>query len=285
MIKDKNSLFNLLDMYVDSGKSLRQLEKIAGCSKEYIRQYYIKSGQLDIYKSVRESKLKESKKDKEIRNKNIESLVSGMMQILSQKAQKKSSAHYYAVKFYFSPLTNNKNRSFESLVKLFKIYFDNKNKKKALGFWDIGKRCGMNGSSVRIILNRVGLKSMNWEHKKYSEDIIKALRNSAYSNMTYKDISGFLGLNKSYAYFYLNKHHIKKKQSLPLRNNGFPSYKYISEIYELCDIAGSEQEIKEIYKDNIHIDTILKERPVMEKKIIKQLRILFPDRNITKPYL
>ena len=198
-----------------------------------------------------------------------------------------------AAKFIlFNDVRDLKNHTFNNLRDFYLNYFNNIDEKTS--YEDLGKPYDFYGAEAKRLLDRVGLKGLNWEHQKYTEAQKQALENSLQSQLSLNDIGHFTGINSSTVRLYFKKQE-KTPQLKRLFNQYSWSYALVSEIYLVQDIhelEGQEYGEKEVLnhfglstgsKDNL--DTILNDREDIEIKIMQQIQILYPEKIITKPYL
>ena len=150
----------------------------------------------------------------------------------------------------------------------------------------LGASSNIQGSAVIRVLKRVGLKPFH-TRKMYLPLQKEAILRGISADLTNKDIAYFLQLpSSSLSHYRHHSNHNSSGNNLDHRKTHSLTYALVSQIYEARDLGFNPNEIKELYDVlDHHLTNALDHREALEQKIILALSILFPEKEITKPYL
>lgn len=204
-------------------------------------------------------------------------LHSAFTRILEIKAKEKGQIYEKAL--FFDTLTKRK-YNFEKIVDVLNAY--ERREKKGLPFstLEIAKESGTLELTVKRILSKMNLIS---EIKtKINENLHKAIENATLiQGISISDVAYFLGIQTKQL-----RRYIKESGLKPIKPGIYYGFSAASKVYEAQDAGFSYRETAEYSELNYKtVDYMLRNRHIEEKKIIEFLKKLYPDREITKPYL
>ncbi len=284
----KHRLKNLgdrrFDRLVRRGLTIDKIGDKNGVTRELVRQYIAGSGQYDYWKQSREHYRKPNPKELEY---------TSLLNLLNAKIQQEISnfgEDQWAEKKAMEYISSRKkqqpdNIPTEELVTIFRTYREAQSQGKPVSFRRIGQEVDMRGAGIRNIFQKVGLESLKWKIQRLSEEDREMIARSDNSEFSSNDIAYFTGIKLGNINNYRRPHPSALARK-PTKLKGF-SYSGASQIYEAKDLGFSRQEITELF-NYVHptiVDSALGNREKMEKIIIKNLRILYPEKDISKPYL
>ena len=142
-------------------------------------------------------------------------------------------------------------------------------------------------------MKRSGLEPLYGARERHpiSEEKKNAVKRSFNLKMSNPDIAYFIGVPSYVVRNYFvesgknkgSKHNLVKSFGNP---DAYLTYRGASQVYEGGDIGFGQKEIEEVLGlDRRVVSYALKNRTRLEPKIIEALRTIYPDREISKPYL
>jgi len=286
----------IIDDMILEGEAFENIGPKVGLTRERIRQYAVLEGLYDLWKEAKKEK-------REFERTTKQSLVDMVLKQTIDKADETDDRD--AILYYLGKIYSKKRSTieFEKLKKLFRTY-DEAQKTVPLSYRHLAKISGMgvgnNGAvTVRSILRKSGKTSLKWSivKRRSSEErgeiagLIKKL-----DYFSYKDIGYFLDIYPatitmiSENFGMEREPKLKSKTEIIRKKFGESvqslSYRGASQIYGFKDMFGSStEEIADaIEKSEELVVYALKHRKKVESKLIKGLKILFPNVEITRGY-
>lgn len=272
------------DKMIAEGATLQEIGEKNDVTKECVRQYIMRSGQYEHYRELR--KLKTLKVREEPYHR-----LSGLVKlILQEKAEIEPWAVKKAVNYFLRVKHESKNSSFEKILEVFKVYEEAKNKGEKQGLWKLGKRVGLAGTTYWRILKLGGVEPMygSIENRVPKNYRMKACLRGVKTHLLDYDIAYFLGLPKHLPSLRYRQKGISKEQGGLFRDleKYKITYRLASQIYEARNAGFKRNEIAELCNLNQKIvDYVIEDRRELEKKIVNELRILFNDKKVKRPYV
>lgn len=298
------------DKYIAQGLTLEQIAeeeaKEKGLEKpvthQAIRQYIKTTEQHKNWKEKRyEIKERERKRKKQFLSER-QSLVNLLNEHLWKKAVDEGIAYEKAVLYHLTRKNRDPNIvPLDKLIPLFETYYQAKEQDKKLSLKELAKITNISFTTISVIFKAVDEEPMHGSLERitissYKKQAIKRAHSQIQMNMT--SIAYFLELPQ----YVVNQNmkRIGKRKRYPQCIIRFGSTKHLagivkediltyakaSQIYEALDAGFSKGEVCE-YADVTKkiFDYAVRRRKSISKKIIKTLRILYPDKDYTTPYL
>lgn len=291
-----------VDKLILEGKTLEGIGEEAGLTREAVRQYIKRTGQYRLYREKRKEII--SNKDTKSGRRRLLREVGGLISLV---AMEKSSHESWPVQKTIEYLLKHRTSyQPEKLVKFFSTY------KKAQ---DNGDRLSLKrlariieseyASEARFVLKESGLEPMYGTRKKASKtpkNKQKAMLRAANSKLSRVDISYFLGLKPHTTNYVYAKEGIRRDRRNGIKKLGSPkgrllTYRLASEIYKAISLGFRIDNYKAVSLgfriDKIPelldtsrevVDYALKNRSEIENDIIRQLRVLYNNPKVRKPY-
>lgn len=287
------------DKLIKEGLSLGKIAKDPEILKleEVVRQYILKTGQHEEWKEKRKY-FKNKKREEKLRQKTLSGIVSVIYLIAAKKLKeelREDEKWAYDKSMEYLNLTRHHRRiSHSSLFTLFKKYSDMKREGKKLSLEELGKDQNMWPAMVGRILKKVEEEPLFGarERKVITKEKKEALNRINKIKMNCTDIIYFLGLNQWNVYAYFNKHPKKKSRTrinkciVDFGKGKKLTYRLASKIYEAQDLEFSKKDI--IYLLDIPekiVDYAQEHRKTIAYEIIDALKVLYPKKIMTKPYV
>lgn len=291
-----------IDRLVQQGNGFLSLEDIGkevGVTREWIRQYLIRTGKYEDFKEKR----KELGHKVTIRRKILSRILSQINTIAGQQVSEEDKWAYDKTEEFFSK--RNSGYSWERVFSFLKDYdCARKNGKKTTNR-EFAKKYEFPMISVSVILRTIGEKPLSKPFKK--KRVItprhkkQALERTFGIPMTAPDIAYFLELHKEVVSLYFCRYSRKKEQRPQVKkcleqfssreNVALVTYRATSEIYEAIDDQGkgrcglSKEETLEVLSlDERVYDYAISHRQEIEPAIISALKVLYPDKEVKRPY-
>ncbi len=264
------------DELIQQGKTLREIAEKEGINYQIIYHYIKRTGQHEEWKKAKE------RESPEARENALEEIASALKSVFLQRAQQEGWAYEQAAKYQLSLKHRGPEEiAFERLVKLFTIYEQTKQKGERLSLEELGNTANLHASVVGYILKRTGLPHLNPGIGRLPPNKLKALERAfEVEHLSNDDIAYFVGTTWTTVDKYFMGGRNTKRGSHNL------SYTKASTIYEAIDAGFTEEETAEYTgAGQAQVKRALKHRPEFEKTIIAELKIIYPDAEITKPYL
>ncbi len=277
-----------IDDLIEKGLTLEEIgdDYEVDLSKERVRQYIKFSGQYEYWEKKRNEKKLEIVKERKKINEEKQGLVNLIYLYGKEKAKKSGFAYEKAGEYYFT-VNNSFKFSFEKLVKLYSRYKELVDNDIKFSYNSLGKELGIGPAITYTYLNDVGLNSGRYSEK-VSENKIKLIKRALNLNMGVSDIAYFTNINDSTISFYKQRseHHKRKLFYIYYGKNEMINYRTASKTYEALDLKFSKKEVIELLDLKEKAFDYLKEnRKKIETKIISDLKVLYPDKTVEKPYL
>jgi hypothetical protein len=184
----------------------------------------------------------------------------------------------------------------EKLLELFQTYENAKNSNQKLPLVKLEKICGITCMTISRYFKSVGLEPLYGTRKvssHLSKEKLKLLEEAYHnSELPNTDICGLakvhpLLIGSAYAKKFGQRKTLPKKIAGKRGVNGTTlTYTLASQVYEAQDLGYILEEVCELNDTNpTAIQTLTEQRPTLERRIMKTIEILYPEQNITKPYL
>jgi hypothetical protein len=254
------------DMIREGVHSLEEMGDSEGITREAVRHYIKITGQYDVWK--------ESKKEISRLRKEITSIFGN---IFFSELQKEDFVGRKTLEYYLSSVNKGKIKV-EKVQRLFKAYEQAMKEREKLGYKKLGRKAGIGASQAKKILDRVGADSLSdYEYERHQISN-ETFRNAFRSKMSVGDLAYFLKVPNHVLWQHFNG--LGKR-----RLSGRVVYRKQSRIYEAYDLGFTEDDICRLYDFwRSYVDYALKNRQRIERKIIRVLDILYPDKKHEKPY-
>jgi len=198
----------------------------------------------------------------------------------------------------------NKNIPFEKILELLKRYKTAKLSDKKISIYKIVQGL-MKPITAYRILNRLSLKISSVNYSSYtnctrknkhiiiSEEQKADIKRAVSLEMSAQDMIYFLDINISRLLLYQRLRRLTgDKRPLLNKPEGFYkrgrslTYRIASQVYEAQDLEFNPDEISQLTGRSTRIvNCLIQRRSEIEPKIISALRVLYPNRNIDKPYI
>ncbi len=278
-----------IDTFIEQGYSAFKIGKILKTqgkflSRQAICNYIHKTGQTSFLKK----KIDEHKTDRHRKSERLKNARSLFLSCLEQKVveQAATPALQATVCYINQTNKNTENIPSEKILFVFETYFSELKNKEYLSYSSIAKKTKMCVPSVRRILKKVGLhSSYDSFSDKLADETLSAIFNAKETKLRNADISYFTQTSNATV---LNK--------LGSRKNAFLfgcgilksilTYRVASQIYEAKDAHFTKKEIGELVeKPTDTIEYALRNREKIEEELISFLQKMYPERNITTPYM
>ncbi len=297
MPKSANRIKNVCEVntMIESGDPITKISVVGGVTNEGARNYIKRIGKFESWKEKR----KEVKKNRleKIADETLtkQSLVDVLCARVYRLAQESGWAYVKAWDYYSNVKKRGKhNIPLVKLVKLFDLYETALKHERILSLEEFFERTGIgNINYISQIFQRVGLTPMNCsKERKYPEDYIKEKIKSAGRelNISSNDAGYFLGVSSYISDLYWKRYQLRNgirvKPLMHLGIYGQLTHKKASEIYEAQDLGFSKEETLDLLDINPGLyDFTMRNRKVIQKKIVNVLDTLWPEFKHTKPYV
>lgn len=273
--------------FEEIGKRHRIVKKINGketlksVTREHVRQYVEIMGATDYRENshhhYRISKMDEREKVRnDLKNVLRQRVNKVHEEIPSTWAEKKARVYVLNRRNWESQ--DAPNTPYEKILKLFQYYEYGKTTGTQLTFKELGELSGLSGGAhAGIILSSLGLPSLCLSRDTHFERLSEEEKNKL--NNIFKDISG-----QDMAHF------TGRSQNVVRLHEGdkpiLTRYAFYSQVYYGIDSGLSLEDIALCLDKTVPlIQKALDRRSTKEPEIINILRELYPDKNITTPYL
>lgn len=271
------------DALILQGLSLKTIAEHEGVTSERIRQYINSSGQYKTWKTERQKRKQQEKDERELpkARKEIAELID--LHILEKTKEEQGWAYAKATEYFIK--ARHTDLPFEKVLALFKAYENAVQNKETLSLTKLSEKAGFDKWYIsNNILKAAGLPLFNPPRAySLSEEQRQAVINGKdISYFTATDVAFFAGCTSAWAAAFKDSRIPREK-----RKEVHIGYAKCSMIYEAQDAGFTMDEICEyvnLQKRSI-IFKALGERPTIEPNITNALKIMYPNRNITKPYL
>lgn len=275
-----------LDKLVEEGTALRKIKGIEGYeSHEKIRQYIIKTHQHKKWKSAR----KKPKLEKQQRESAIRNVIK-----LAQKDLYQESNRVEQKVFEFFMSARHRRILPEQVRTICTRYFEAKDAGKKLSLEKLGEGLHLCIPEIGRILKDARLEPLFGKKERHMTPQWKkeAIKRAFPLDVNPPDIAYFLELPEHIVYQNMKIIGPRPKRqefiAEPLANTGLPdlNYRLASQIYEARDLKFEIQEIVELLDmRKTVINYILKNETIISPKIFDILKTLYPEKNITTPYI
>ncbi|MBS3151968.1 hypothetical protein J4230_01015 [Candidatus Woesearchaeota archaeon] len=281
-----------IDTLIDEGLNLREIKNRIGISSQGILYYIIGSGQhnnwLKNRKLYEKNKRYERLKKESLEISKKQFLYDTIRYYLLEEANKAGPEYEKAVEYRTNKRRIKKGmHSWDILIKVFRNYYNALGKKVKVSLEDLAEG-QLHPSSVSDILKGVGLDPMygSRERKVTPQYKKEALERALNISISTEDIAYFLGIKDHVVACYFKHHNNGRTRNISKLVSGKRiTYSLASQIYEFEDYGFERNYIAEsLDVGEKNYGTVIKNRRSIEAKIINALKVLYPDRSITKPY-
>ncbi len=250
--------------------------------------YLQRTGQHLTWKSASRTRREKYKKQKA-----QEKIIETLEEMIIKKALNSSEAYQKAATY--KRLFPHTTYDFSTLVRLFDVYCEAREKQEKLSYRKISEKTGLVFSEVGRVLHRVGLSSMNkYENprKRISSRQSIWITRGFESQLSASDVAYFLGMPP-----YVVRQRYNKLRKARKSERHFSRFQckvktitahQASLIYEADDhqIGFSNHELSAlINEDEDAIQWIHAQRLYIEPIIVNSLKTIFNDSSLTRPYL
>jgi hypothetical protein len=268
--------------------SVDEMSVILNLPKETIHQYIIKSGQHESWSKGREKISKSINREKRAA---LEELVSIITQGTEKNLKEDEKWAYEKAMQYRS--LKKVQYSFRILFCIFKKYDQARRQGEKLTLSELGKDFGINEGNISYLLKKVEVTPHNGSRTRITipKHIKEAIDRSIEMNMNGEDKAYFLRVPNyvvTKQEFSSPNKHLKPKVPNEIFHfkREMLNYRLASQIYEAQDLHFSKSEtiyVLDIYEEVY--DYAINNRNSIGGEIINALKVLYPDKKITKPYL
>ena len=282
-----------LENLVRQGLTLKKIGSHLGFTRERARQIRNREGLYELHQERRKLESVESRRE------HLKELLTCIAERMSQVATQEGWAYEKAVEYTrnHSPRKHPFKQYFESLVFLFKRYENAQQHGEKLSLKELSEGTIWESNKfpdpfIGRILTLSGLETMHWKRHITPQHKKEAIKRAVTLTLSDKDAGYFLGLHDFVVSANWNIWHLKDKRPkdnklLKKRDgNRFITYRLASEVYEGLDLCGlNRDEIAEIVGiSGKSIDYLIENRRYIEPKIVQDLKVIYGDETIDKPY-
>ncbi len=275
-----------VDKLIKKVATLDEMKKAAGwTSCVSARHYMTRTNQYKKWKADRgKPKLEEQQR---------KAFIGNATKIAQQNLYNKSDRIEQKI-FEFLTNTPKSKITYDTLKTIYTRYFEAKDKRKKLSLVELSKGTGLWNSKTGKILNKVGLEPLHGKKERHITPQWKkeAIKRAFNLDVNPPDIAYFLDLPEHIIYQNMKMIGPRPKRqefiTKPLANTGLPdlTYRLASQIYEARDLKFEIQEIVELLDTKkIIVNYMLKNETIISPKIFDMLKTLYPEKNITTPYI
>ncbi len=280
-----------VDEKIDRGESLPKIADAVSCSGEYIRCYINGSGQYNQW--IEKRKLiattgRFSNKEEKIKLQNR--FLSTFRARIEELAREEDWATQKAVEYLHSlKVRSEKNYSFDLLYSIFKKYEEAQKKGEKLTLEELGEEVGFITPQVSRILARVGLEPLYGGKVRAKKAKIDAVKRGFGLDLSTEDVGYFLEYRSNNVGEMFRHIGSRGKTRFEIDKLGreYLTNRLASQIYEAQDASLNEDETAEYFGvsyDIVEYALAIRHEGI-EKKLIKNLRILFNDKGVKTPYV
>jgi len=285
------------DELIQKRLSLSAIAKSEGVKRERVRQYLVQTDQHENWKTGRKELKKEISEGKKQKKQQLEIIANQINEVARRQVFEKDKWAYEKTEQYFQ-IKKWTIYSFRKIFNLLKDYHNFKEKGEKVSIEELGKRHGLLTYSISRIMRLVDEKPLACPHEKVREVLSKEKKSEIgrafETEFCCNDVAYFLGTpfyNIS-LYFtkYLQrgkrhetKHFVKRFGS---RGNSYLTYYKASEIFQARDLGFNRDETLELLDvDGRVYDYAIQNQGEIIETIVRNLRIIFPERQIQRPYI
>lgn len=277
-----------IDKLIEQRLSVAEISRITELTPQAIYPYIRATKQYAEWKIKREEDKEAKKQEKQQKNQLLERLVSVLETRVYDLARKEGFAYQKAIEFKRSKKFIR--YKLPSLVTLFERCEKAINEGTRLSLEKLCSGLDINHTSVGRVLNDVGMKPPYGTWSRYPIPGYKrnAIQRSFGLEMTAVDIAYFLDLSHRVVinHFLSIGTRSKIRNFIVQRGGKKLTYRLASQIYQAQNLWQSTNEIPELLDTNEAIvDYTIKHRPIIRPEIIGFLKVLYPDKNINRPYM
>ncbi len=282
------------DELIKEGLKLEAIAHRFGITRERIRQYILVTRQHEIWEHAKEQRRYYEKQ----RDKMLGILINQIETAGLRNASVGEKLSYEkAIKY----LANKKWHGiyFDELFSIYNDYFTFKERGEKVPLSWFAKKYDRWESVIGRIFKNVGLKPLVKEPAKKRVATPKfkkqALERSVEVELSNRDISYFLKVSIDIPRFFFNDYYKGDKKRRVVKSSikrfGLLKmdtlyYRTASEIYEAKDADFRKEEILELCEINDEVyNYALKHKKEIADQIMRNLRIMFPNKPVTKPYV
>jgi len=275
-----------VDALIKKAATIAEMKKAAGwTSGVSARHYMTRTNQYKKWQDARNKpKLEEQQR---------KAFIGNGIKIAQQHLYQKADEIEQKI-FEFFANTPKSRITYDTLKTIYTRYFEAKYKRKKLSLKKLGKGLNLWNSEIGKILSKVGLKPLYGKKVRHMTPQWKkeAIKRTFNLDANPPDIAYFLELPEHIVYQNMKMMGPRPKRqefiAKPLANIGLPdlTYRLASQIYEARDLKFEIQEIAELLNiKKITVNYILKNENIISPKIFDILKTLYPNKNITTPYI
>ncbi|MCF7871952.1 hypothetical protein K9L97_02865 [Candidatus Woesearchaeota archaeon] len=290
MVKFGAEKLSFLKNNLELGNSIGEWAKYFGVSNVTLRMHLRREGLLDEVKRIRAEKIKISNNV----HKEMNFLRGSIAGLVKDFALSKVSSEFvwaYEKAFDYESMNTKKGLDFDSSFKIYQLYkeLSDANIKKSFSF--IARSVGVNAMTACRVLEFGGLSSFFRSVDKKSRNIYSDRINNVLvkGDFSVFDVASFLDLSLSSVYNNVNKDVVS---SFPSRRDVYfydgksLSFYELSEVYFGFDNGFSKDELSFVLDlSSFFVSYGLNNRDKFEPVLVDNLRVLFPDKVISKPYI
>lgn len=289
------------DRLIRMGLSIGVIADKLGTTRENIRQYILRTGQYEKWSKSRVYYKNAKRIRREENRENSSELIGGLMgSVIERKLDEIPKDERRPYELAVKTALNHRAYSYESLLSLFKAYFGAKDRGESISISGLERASGIFFIVVGRLLHEANLSTLirpNMRIRKIlSLEQETSIKNATKLPLSATDVAYFLKINSPFSVssrFKMMGHSVKldkaKLGSVKLDYHKIPfylTYRKASEIYEAKDARFSITEIAELTDRNVDfVKDVLSRREKYQPKIMRVLRMLYPDREIKKPYI
>ena len=272
-----------VDVLINERATIDEMKKVAGwLSCAAARDYMKRTNQYKKWKATKKSEEQQRKV-----------LIGNIIKTAKQHSYNKSDRIEQKT-FEFFTNTSKSKITYDTIKIIYIRYFEAKGQGKKLSLAKLGKGTGLYNSEIGKILSKTGLEPLYGKKVRHMTSQWKkdAIKRAFPLDVNPPDIAYFLELPEHIIYQSMKMIGPRPKRqefiAKPLANTGLPdlTYRLASQIYEAKDLKFKTQEIAELLNTKkIIVDHMLKNETIISLKILDILKTLYPEKNITTPYI
>ncbi|MCH7567955.1 MAG: hypothetical protein IIA87_00905 [Nanoarchaeota archaeon] len=288
------------DRLIGRGLSFGQIAERAGVSRSTVLRYVNISNQREKWRESREGyknapKIK-AQKEREEDEERI-GVVRGLIRSVQDNSLKKlDEDEEWAARKALAVRGRHPFYEVGKLYTIFVRYREAEKREYKLSLEELGEGTGIWFPQVGRFLKEAGLSPLYGKRDRHATPAEKkeAIRRSVYVEMPYLDIDYFLGLPALVVNNNIRGGGLRDKRpdtkpwikSFGIRSNlGTLNYRLASQVYEAQDLGFSVSETMELLDSgNELVNYALENRGEISDKIVGALEVMYPDRDISKPY-
>ncbi len=282
----EQSLAKIRQVVETGARSVGEISEKTGFRESTIRNY-AKKGKIPLPS-------KETLRNYRVEPESFHDQRAKILSVLEQRALQLASAEGWATQkateYFLTSPGHCPTRTFENLVLLFQRYENASNNGEKLSYSELGEGIFPTPIRAGIILREMNLPALHGNYKKrnLSKETQRALKRAIKTEMPVSDLAYFLKAHYPKVSQQVRMWHInlERRYALTPSQNHPMSYRVASQIYEAKDLKFTPQETAYLLDlPASEVKAALKERPRIEEKIREVLNLLYPEKNIQKPYL